>query len=81
MIRTTYLANVTIQLPNPAFPMNYGLPVLATSVQVISSNGQQMGHPVQIQGPMIESDMTPELLATVNEQLATIGYKLVPANA
>lgn len=76
MERTIYTSSVTIQIPNPIMPPNYGLPIISSTVQIITDSGQQVGHPVQIQTPVIQSDLTDELIASLNTQLATVGLVL-----
>lgn len=81
MIRTTHLANITIQIPNPLMGMSFGMPVYMTHLQVVTNGDQQVGHPTQQQTPLVPADMTPEMLALLNEQLASIGLKLEKVSA
>lgn len=73
MIRTTSLFSITIQFPNPVIPMAFGVPAYMTNVQSLQNGDQQVGHPTQTQTPLVPSDITPELLAAINTQLASLG--------
>jgi hypothetical protein len=76
MQRTTYPQQVSIHLANPVMQPQYGLPVLMTTIQVISNEAGAIGHPTQTVQPMIGADMNDDVLAAINASLATIGYKL-----
>lgn len=75
--RTTEPTSVVIQLPTESQPI-YGLPISMTVVDTIFLDGEQIGHAQHRQQQLIPSDVTPELLASINEQLAMIGYQLTP---
>lgn len=80
LTRTTETASIIIQLPNATQPPN-GLPVVATYIDTIKRGPDLVGYPQQRQQHLIPADITPDLLATINEQLATIGYQLTPTEA
>lgn len=76
MDRQSHLVSVTVQLPSPAVAMSFGLPVFGTQVQIITANGQQVGQATHVQQPMIPADLTDDVLAALNAQLASLGLRL-----
>lgn len=74
--RETQIINIAVQLPNTVQPVN-GMPVVMTAVDTIKLEGKQVGHPQQRQQHVIPSDVKPEWITALNNQLETIGYKLV----
>lgn len=74
MIRETHLANLTIQVPNPAMQLAFNVPIYMTHIQSVKSDdGTLIGNPTQQQTPMVDADVTPEVLEAINLQLASIG--------
>lgn len=76
--RLSMLSGITINIPN-AVQNGQPFNVNMITVQVIAdAAGQQIGHPIQQQQPVIESDLTPEVLAALNAQLAYLGHAITP---
>lgn len=78
LTRKTDIININIQFPSQHNPVS-GLPVTITQVEcILNEEGNQVGDAYQYQRHLIPSDMTPELVEQINNQLATTGHKLVP---
>lgn len=77
--RETQIINMIVQVPNSVQPIQ-GLPVVLTLADIVRTqvDGQQVGYPNQRQQLLIPSDISPELVGTLNGSLASVGYKLVP---
>lgn len=76
--RQTQILNLMIQVSSTVQPIS-GVPVLLTTCETIfGPDGTQIGHPQQVQRFAIHSDMTPEVLQTLNDSLAYVGYELAP---
>jgi len=81
MQRNVMLSGININIPN-SLQGAQAFPIMMTSIQVITDDaGQQLGHPMQQQQPIIASDLTPEVLAVLNAQLSYIGFALTPVVA
>jgi len=76
-IRDSEYISIMIHLPNSLQHTN-SMPVILTIADIIRHGEQQVGHPQQRQKHMIPSDVTPELVSAINDQLVTIGYKITP---
>jgi hypothetical protein len=80
MKRTTALTAIQINVPNPAQAAPF--PIVMTSIVVLTdAAGQQVGHPMQQQLPVIADDLSPEVVAALNGQLAYLGFALAPVAA
>lgn len=70
--RTTILGSLTVFFPNAIQSPQGGLPVSLSTFQTITGVDKTV-HPVQIQQPAIPDDITDEVLAAINEQMAYLG--------
>lgn len=73
-MRNTFHTQLTIQLDNPVQPMQWGAPVLITSVVVVTNDaGQSIYQPTHHVQPAVDEDITDELLAALQAKLGAIG--------
>lgn len=75
--RHTQLLNLTIQINSALQPITGPSAVIMSCDTIIGPDGAQVGNHQHAQKHAIHSDMTPELVATFNDALAYLGYKLV----
>jgi hypothetical protein len=83
MKRISMLSGLTISVPNAA-QGNGGQPlnvVMTTTQVLVDDAGKQVGFPVQQQQLVIASDLSAEVLASLNAQLAYTGFELAPVAA
>lgn len=74
MQRQNFLVHMTIQFPNPVQPPQWGAPVTLTQVGlVVDEKGSPLYQPAYSQMPAAASDITDELLAQLQTQLAAVG--------
>jgi hypothetical protein len=74
--RQTQLLNLTIQINSELQPVG-GLAVMMVSCDaIIGADGARVGNLQHAQKVAIRSDMTPEVVQTLNDSLAYLGYKL-----
>lgn len=74
MQRQNILVNLTIQFNNPVQPLQWGAPVLLTQVGlVVDANGNSVYQPAYSQMPAAPDDITDEMLAQLQTQLASVG--------
>jgi len=70
--RTITLGSLAINFPNSIQAPQGGLPVTLSTFQSITGTEVAV-YPTQIQQPAIPGDITPEILAAINEQVAYLG--------
>lgn len=74
--RQTQLLNLTIQINSTLQPVG-ALPVIMVSCDsIVDGSGAQVGGLQHAQKAVIRSDLTPEIVQTLNDSLAYLGYKL-----
>lgn len=74
MQRQNILVSLTVQFANPVQPPQWGAPVLLTQVGlVVDDKGNAVYQPAYSQMPAAPSDITDELLAQLQVQLAAVG--------
>lgn len=79
MPRLTIPISLTLQFPNQVQPPAYGAAAVLNQVTLaVNATGQVLSQPAHQQTPLIAEDMTPELLVTLNQQLAVLGLEVRP---
>lgn len=81
MQRYTIPVNLTVQFPNEVQPPQWDAPVLIMQASVVTDiNGQAVYQPAFTQVPAAESDITDEMLARLQHQLAAVGLTVTRTN-
>lgn len=74
MRRQNIVVNLTIQFNNPVQPPQWGAPVLLTQVAlVVDAEGNALYQPAYHSQPAAAEDITDELFAALQQQLAAVG--------
>jgi hypothetical protein len=76
MQRTSHNHALTIHFPNPVQASPFGFPITLTQLTVVSDGQKLIGQPLQNVFPIVEDDVTPEFLESINVQLSQIGLVL-----
>ena len=74
MRRQNIVVNLTIQFNNPVQPPQWGAPVLLTQAAlVVDAEGNALYQPAYHSQPAAAEDITDELFAVLQQQLAAVG--------
>jgi hypothetical protein len=71
-IRKSVAISFTVNLENSVIPPQFKRPVL-TTVEQIQVDGANVEQPQHLQKPILQADVTSELLAALNVQMALVG--------
>lgn len=74
-VRKSTAISLSINFPNDVMPQPFRRPVLTTYEQVLV-DGQQAEQPQHMQRPILQADVTDEMLAALNVQLALVGLSV-----
>jgi hypothetical protein len=70
--RKSVAISFTVNLENGVIPAQFRRPVL-TTVEQIQVDGQNVEQPQHLQKPILQADVTDELLVAINAQMALVG--------
>lgn len=82
MPRQSIISNLTVQFPNNIQPPQWGAPVLITQICVITdANGNALYQPSYQAMPASAEDISDEMLAALQQQLAAVGLTVARTGA
>lgn len=74
-VRKSTALSLTVNFPNEVMPQPFRRPVLTTYEQVLA-DGQQVEQPQHMQRPILQADVTDEMIVALNVQLGLVGLRV-----